>query len=134
MRGCLNRRINEAYTMQYVIGINIVYVRWSHNDRWSAQNLINHKHYLQLPFALSSYQHLLQMSTHYPELKSFMKLDFNDIAALPSFDLTTFVSRYHQPYFPTNCIYGTGLVDTTKDCFQSGKEVLLKMDTSFCNI
>ena len=80
-----------------------------------------------MPFAFSSYQHLLQMSTHYPELKSFMKLDFNDIAVSPSFDLT-FVSRYHQPYFRTNCIYGTGLVDTGKDCFQSGKEVLLKMD------
>ena len=125
MRGCVNRRINEAYT--YVIGINIVNVRWTHNERWSAHNLINHKHYFQLPFALSSYQHLLQMSTNYPELKSFMKLDFNDIAVSPSFDLR-FVSRFHQPHFPTKCIYGTGLVDSSKDCFQSGKEVLLKMD------
>ena len=37
----VNRINNVAYIMQYVIGINIVNVRWTHNDRWSAHNLIN---------------------------------------------------------------------------------------------
>ena len=41
MRGCVNRINNVTYTMQYVIGINIVNVRWTHNDPWSTHNLIN---------------------------------------------------------------------------------------------
>jgi len=42
--------------MQYVIGINIVNVRWTHNDRWSAHNLINNIicNYLLLSLVINS--------------------------------------------------------------------------------
>ena len=53
MRGCVNRINNVAYTMQYVIGINI---RWTLYDRWSAHNLINNNNcnYLLLSLVINS--------------------------------------------------------------------------------
>jgi hypothetical protein len=52
----VNRINNVAYTMQYVIDINIVNVRWTHNDRWSAHNLINNIicNYLLLSLVINS--------------------------------------------------------------------------------
>ena len=49
----VNRINNVAYTMQYVIGINI---RWTHYDRWSAHNLINNNicNYLLLSLVINS--------------------------------------------------------------------------------
>ncbi len=59
-RGCVNRVNNVAYTMQYyVIDINIVNVRWTHNDRWSAHNLINNIicNYLLLSLVINTPSH-----------------------------------------------------------------------------
>jgi hypothetical protein len=75
--------------MQYVIGINIVNVRWTHNDRWSAHNLINNIIYNNY-LLLSLVTRYRQLSIFFPTMASVTdsyssSTSIKNIMALDSF-------------------------------------------------